>query len=40
VLGLTLGKSTAQLPFFARCSVVKLYKDLRERGHEVSFLKV
>ncbi len=36
----SLGKSTAQLPFFARCSVVKLYKDLRERGHEVSFLKV
>jgi len=36
----SLGKSTAQLPFFARCSLVRLYKDLRERGHEVSFLKV
>jgi len=36
----SLGKSTAQLPFFARCAVVKLYKDLRERGHEVSFLTV
>jgi len=34
---ISLGKSTARLPFFARCSVVKLYKDLRERGYEVSF---
>lgn len=33
----SLGKSTSRLPFFARCAVVKLYKDLRERGHEVSF---
>ncbi len=36
----SLGKSIAQLPFFARCSLVRLHKDLRERGHEVSFLAV
>lgn len=36
----SLGKSAAQLPFFARCALVKLYRDLREEGHEVSFLKV
>jgi hypothetical protein len=33
----SLGKSTARLPFFARYSVVKLYKGLREQEHEVSF---
>jgi uncharacterized protein (TIGR04141 family) len=36
----SLGKSPSELPFFARCSLVKLYNDLREGGHEVSFLKV
>jgi uncharacterized protein (TIGR04141 family) len=36
----SLGKSAAQVPFFARCALVKLYRDLREEGHEVSFLKV
>jgi uncharacterized protein (TIGR04141 family) len=36
----SLGKTPAELPFFARCSLVKVYNDLREGGHEVSFLKV
>lgn len=35
-----LGKAKEKLPFFARCGLAKLYKDLREQGHEVSFLKV
>jgi len=36
----SLGKSASQLPFFARCALVKVYRDLREQGHEVSFLAV
>jgi uncharacterized protein (TIGR04141 family) len=36
----SLGKTSAELPFFARCSLVKVYNDLREGGHVVSFLKV
>ncbi len=35
-----LGKSPLQLPFFARCALVKAVRDLQERGHEVSFLAV
>lgn len=36
----SLGKSAVQLPFFARCALVKLCADLRKQGHEISFLKV
>jgi uncharacterized protein (TIGR04141 family) len=36
----SLGKTKEKLPFFARCGLAKLYKDLREQGHEVSFLAV
>ncbi len=36
----SLGKPAAKLPFFAKCGLVKLYKDLREQGHAVSFTKV
>jgi uncharacterized protein (TIGR04141 family) len=36
----SLGKSPPKLPFFARCSLVKVYSDLREQGHDVSFLTV
>jgi uncharacterized protein (TIGR04141 family) len=36
----SLGKSPSKLPFFARCTLVRLYSDLRERGHDVSFLTV
>src|ERR1700674_2302554 len=36
----SLGKSPSKLPFFARCTLVRLYSDLREQGHEVSFLTV
>ena len=36
----SLGKAKEKLPFFARCGLAKLYKDLREQGHDVSFQKV
>jgi uncharacterized protein (TIGR04141 family) len=36
----SLGKTALKLPFFARCGLVKLYSDLREQGHDVSFLSV
>lgn len=36
----SLGKNTSQLPFFARCGLVRLYKDLAERGHSVAFTAV
>ena len=34
----SLGKSAMDLPFFARCSVRRLYLEMRKRGFEVSFL--
>jgi uncharacterized protein (TIGR04141 family) len=36
----SLGKPALKLPFFARCGLVKLFGDLREHGHDVSFLSV
>jgi uncharacterized protein (TIGR04141 family) len=36
----SLGKTAAQLPFFARCGVYNLNRALRKAGHKVSFLKV
>jgi uncharacterized protein (TIGR04141 family) len=36
----SLGKTAAQLPFFARCSLYTLNRALRKAGHKVSFLKV
>jgi len=36
----SLGKTTAQLPFFARCGLYTLNRTLRKAGHKVSFLKV
>jgi uncharacterized protein (TIGR04141 family) len=36
----SLGKNALQLPFFARCGIVRLYKDLSERGHPVAFTAV
>lgn len=36
----SLGKPVSKLPFFARCGLAKAYSDLREQGHDVSFLKV
>jgi uncharacterized protein (TIGR04141 family) len=36
----SLGKSAMDLPFFARCSVRRLYLEMRKRGFEVSFLPV
>jgi hypothetical protein len=32
-----LGKPSADLPFFAKCGLAKLSKELVERGHRVSF---
>ncbi len=36
----SLGKPARKLPFFAKCSLARLHKDLSERGHEVSFAAV
>jgi uncharacterized protein (TIGR04141 family) len=36
----SLGRAASALPFFAKCGLVKLKRDLTERGHRVSFLKV
>ena len=36
----SLGKPAKKLPFFAKCGLVRLHRDLSERGHEVSFLDV
>jgi uncharacterized protein (TIGR04141 family) len=36
----SLGKPATKLPFFAKCTLVKVYKELREQGHAVSFVKV
>jgi uncharacterized protein (TIGR04141 family) len=37
---LSLGRPAAKLPFFAKCGLVRLCKDLNERGHSVSFASV
>jgi len=36
----SLGKPAAKLPFFAKCGLVRVYKELIEQGHSVSFVKV
>jgi uncharacterized protein (TIGR04141 family) len=36
----SLGKPAAKLPFFAKCGLAKLHKDLLEQGHAVSFISV
>ncbi len=36
----SLGRPATKLPFFAKCPLMKLNKDLRGRGHDVSFLSV
>jgi uncharacterized protein (TIGR04141 family) len=36
----SLGKCAAQLPFFAKCGLAKVYKDLSEQGHLLSFTSV
>jgi uncharacterized protein (TIGR04141 family) len=36
----SLGKPKEKLPFFAKCSLVKLNRYLGERGHRMSFVKV
>lgn len=37
---LSMGKSAKDLPFFAKCSLLNLQRDLVGRGHRVSFGKV
>lgn len=36
----SLGKAKQHLPFFAKCGLTKLYGEMRERGHDVSFTHV
>ncbi len=36
----SLGRTAAQLPFFAKCGLARLVKDLEGRGHSVAFLSV
>jgi len=36
----SLGRPAIKLPFFAKCGLVKLHKDLVEQGHAVSFIHV
>lgn len=36
----SLGRSAAQLPLFARCGLYRLAKELRERGHDIYFAGV
>ena len=36
----SLGATAAELPFFAKCGLAKIYKDLSEQGHTLSFIKV
>jgi uncharacterized protein (TIGR04141 family) len=36
----SLGRRKENLPFFAKCGVARLCRELRRQGHEVSFLKV
>ena len=36
----SLGKSAKNLPFFAKCGLRRLHKELTEHGHDVSFVAV
>ena len=36
----SLGRPARKLPFFAKCALVRLHRDLSERGHEVTFTDV
>jgi uncharacterized protein (TIGR04141 family) len=36
----SLGKSANRLPFFAKCGLVRLVRELEERGHPISYLEV
>lgn len=36
----SLGRPSATLPFFAKCGLAKVYKDLSEQGHAASFMNV
>ncbi len=36
----SLGTAASDLPFFAKCGLAKIYKDLSEQGHTLSFISV
>jgi uncharacterized protein (TIGR04141 family) len=36
----SLGRKKEELPFFAKCGLARLCRELRRQGHELSFLKV
>ncbi len=36
----SMGRPASQLPFFARCSLANTYRDLRNLGHDVEYLRV
>jgi len=36
----SLGRKKEDLPFFAKCGLARLYRELRRQGHQVSFFKV
>lgn len=36
----SLGRKKTKLPFFAKCSLMQLHKDMTTRGHRVSFVDV
>jgi uncharacterized protein (TIGR04141 family) len=36
----SLGRSATTLPFFAKCSLINLYDDMRQRGHDLFFASV
>jgi uncharacterized protein (TIGR04141 family) len=36
----SLGVDASSLPFFAKCGLAKIYKDLAEQGHTLSFIAV
>jgi uncharacterized protein (TIGR04141 family) len=36
----SLGRPASRLPFFAKCGLARLYNELGQRGHDVSFLDV
>jgi len=36
----SLGKPTTSLPFFAKCGLANVYKDLLDQGHRIAFMHV
>jgi uncharacterized protein (TIGR04141 family) len=36
----SMGRPKEKLPFFAKCGLVKLWRDMSERGHPITYLSV